>query len=145
MKDHKKAIVMGAQTFGKGSVQTILRMDNGAGLRLTTARYYTPNGTSIQTTGITPDIIVPTEIMKEEKDDDENSKKKHIKFLREKDLKGHIKNGQLKNKKSRDKKGKSSTKLTKEEEETRKQLERDPQLKSALALLKGLNVFNNIN
>jgi carboxyl-terminal processing protease len=149
LKDHKKAIIMGAQTFGKGSVQTILRMDNGAGLRLTTARYYTPNGTSIQTTGITPDIIIPTEVIKKEEadDTDENDKKsekQHLKFLREKDLKGHIENGQLKKKKGDDKKENNARKLTKEEEETREQIERDPQLKSALGLLKGLNVFSSI-
>ena len=58
LQDHKRALILGAQTFGKGSVQTIHPMSNGAGLRLTTARYYTPNGRSIQAKGITPDIIV---------------------------------------------------------------------------------------
>jgi carboxyl-terminal processing protease len=58
LQDHKRAIVMGTQTFGKGSVQTILPLGNGTAIKLTTARYYTPNGRSIQAKGITPDILV---------------------------------------------------------------------------------------
>ena len=58
LQDHKRAIVMGGQTFGKGSVQTILPLSNNAGLKLTTARYYTPAGRSIQAKGIEPDIYV---------------------------------------------------------------------------------------
>jgi carboxyl-terminal processing protease len=56
LQDHRRAIIMGRKTFGKGSVQTILPMDNGSALKLTTAKYYTPLGTSIQATGISPDI-----------------------------------------------------------------------------------------
>jgi carboxyl-terminal processing protease len=58
LQDHKRAIVMGTQTFGKGSVQTILPLGNSTAIKLTTARYYTPNGRSIQAKGITPDILV---------------------------------------------------------------------------------------
>jgi carboxyl-terminal processing protease len=58
LQDHKRAVIMGEKTFGKGSVQTILPMENGSALKLTTARYYTPAGTSIQASGITPDIEV---------------------------------------------------------------------------------------
>ena len=58
LQDHKRAIIMGARTFGKGSVQTILPMEDGSALKLTTARYYTPSGTSIQAKGIEPDIIL---------------------------------------------------------------------------------------
>ena len=58
LQDHKRAIVVGTQSFGKGSVQTILPMNNGAAIKLTTARYFTPNGRSIQAKGIVPDIIV---------------------------------------------------------------------------------------
>jgi carboxyl-terminal processing protease len=58
LQDHKRAIVMGTQTFGKGSVQTILPLGHNTGLKLTTARYYTPNGRSIQAKGIEPDIAV---------------------------------------------------------------------------------------
>ncbi|MFB3099916.1 MAG: S41 family peptidase, partial [Gammaproteobacteria bacterium] len=58
LQDHGRGIIMGEKTFGKGSVQTILPMNNNAALKLTTARYYTPNGRSIQASGITPDIII---------------------------------------------------------------------------------------
>jgi carboxyl-terminal processing protease len=58
LQDHKRAVVMGTQTFGKGSVQTILPLGNGTAIKLTTARYYTPDGRSIQAKGITPDIVV---------------------------------------------------------------------------------------
>jgi carboxyl-terminal processing protease len=58
VQDWGRAVVLGATTFGKGSVQTILPLSDGSGLRLTTAKYYTPKGRSIQSTGITPDITV---------------------------------------------------------------------------------------
>jgi carboxyl-terminal processing protease len=58
LQDHKRAVVMGTQTFGKGSVQTILPLGHNTGLKLTTARYYTPNGRSIQAKGIEPDVVV---------------------------------------------------------------------------------------
>src|SRR6202035_3511479 len=58
LQDQRRAIVVGTLTFGKGSVQTILPLDDDSALRLTTARYYTPNGRSIQAVGITPDVVV---------------------------------------------------------------------------------------
>jgi carboxyl-terminal processing protease len=58
LQDHKRAVIMGTQTFGKGSVQTILPLGNGTAIKLTTARYFTPNGRSIQAKGISPDIVV---------------------------------------------------------------------------------------
>ncbi|UFS71286.1 S41 family peptidase [Geomonas sp. RF6] len=83
LQDHKRAVIMGTQSFGKGSVQSIMQLRNGDGLKLTTARYYTPSGRSIQAKGITPDIVV--EMRKQapvkKKDEDE---------LREKDLDGHM-------------------------------------------------------
>ena len=58
LQDHKRAVVVGVKTFGKGSVQSVLPLGNQGGIKLTTARYYTPNGRSIQATGITPDVVV---------------------------------------------------------------------------------------
>ncbi len=78
LQDHKRAVVLGTQTFGKGSVQIISDVGEGAALKLTIAKYYTPKGRSIQALGITPDIIV------------EQSKGSGEKFLREKDLKNHL-------------------------------------------------------
>ena len=77
MQDWGKSIVLGTQTFGKGSVQTVIPLSDGSALRLTTARYYTPKGRTIQTTGITPDIIVKLEA--------KNGEKTH-RVLREKKL-----------------------------------------------------------
>lgn len=59
LQDHGRAVVMGTQSFGKGSVQTIMPLPGHGAIRLTTARYYTPAGTSIQATGISPNIMVP--------------------------------------------------------------------------------------
>lgn len=86
LQDHKRAIIMGTLSFGKASVQTVVPLGNGSALKLTTARYYTPNGTSIQAKGITPDIIL---------DDVKVSKKEDNGFkpTKEKDLSGHLENG----------------------------------------------------
>jgi carboxyl-terminal processing protease len=80
LQDHKRSIVMGSQTFGKGSVQTILPLSNNTAIKLTTARYYTPNGQSIQAKGITPDIL----------DEETNDSSR---LLREADLNRHLSNG----------------------------------------------------
>jgi carboxyl-terminal processing protease len=82
LKDWNRAVIVGIQTFGKGSVQTLIPLSDGAGLRLTTAKYYTPSGVSIQNVGITPDIVVKLEA----KDG------KGISVIREKDLEGHLQN-----------------------------------------------------
>src|SRR6185369_4323468 len=85
LQDHKRAIVMGTQSFGKGSVQTIIPLSDESGLRLTTARYFTPKGRSIQAKGITPDIVVERlELPKE------SAAKKDGMHLREKDLENHF-------------------------------------------------------
>ncbi len=89
LKDWNRAVILGVQTFGKGSVQSVVPLSDGSGLKLTTARYYTPKGISIQSTGITPDIIVKLE--------QKNGEKEHP-VVREKDLEGHLKNDQLEEK-----------------------------------------------
>ena len=68
LQDSKRALIIGTQTFGKGSVQTVFPIDNGGGIRLTTAKYYTPKGRSIQNVGITPDLEVKLPTVKEPKD-----------------------------------------------------------------------------
>lgn len=146
LQDHKKALVVGTQTFGKGSVQTIIPMSNGAGLRLTTARYYTPSGRSIQAKGIEPDIIV--EKIKPTSSNDKDKKKPKT-YLREKDLKHHIENGNAKKEGEQapeDKKTKrEKTVIEKAEEEAKEVKEllvKDNQLRTGLMLLKGLNVYS---
>ncbi len=84
LQDHQRAVIMGTASFGKGSVQTIIPLADGSGLRLTTAQYYTPNGRSIQAKGIVPDIIV--------EDLSVQNKKDHSKRPKEADLKGHLNN-----------------------------------------------------
>jgi carboxyl-terminal processing protease len=86
LQDNKRALILGTKTFGKGSVQTIIPLSDGSGLRLTTARYYTPSGKSIQVSGITPDIEIDF-VPIEEKEPDEGSR-----FWREVDLEGHMEN-----------------------------------------------------
>jgi carboxyl-terminal processing protease len=85
LQDHKRAIILGSKTFGKGSVQTILPLSGGTALKLTTARYFTPSGRSIQAEGITPDIQL--ESLKVA------TVEKTIDPLKEADLSGHLDNG----------------------------------------------------
>jgi len=84
LQDHKRAVVIGTQTFGKGSVQTIMPLGNNTAIKLTTARYYTPSGRSIQAKGITPDVIV------------EEPGATLAARVREADLNRHLGNGQVK-------------------------------------------------
>jgi carboxyl-terminal processing protease len=87
LQDHKRAVIMGTQSFGKGSVQTILPLGNNTAIKLTTARYYTPNGRSIQATGIVPDII---------SEDPATATQDNAFRLREADLERHLMNGNKK-------------------------------------------------
>ncbi len=83
LQDHQRAVILGTPTFGKGSVQTVIEMEDGSGLKLTIARYYTPRGRSIQERGISPDFVVG---------ETENGPQAKADQLREKDLKRHFKN-----------------------------------------------------
>lgn len=125
LKDHSRAVILGTQTFGKGSVQTVIPLTDGSGIRLTTARYYTPNGRSIQTTGITPDITVKLEA--------KNGKKEHP-VIREKDLERHLENEQMEEK---PKEPEEMVSVVVEEKE-------DLQLQRAIDLLKTWRVFKEI-
>jgi carboxyl-terminal processing protease len=150
MKDHGRALVLGAQTFGKGSVQTIIPLGEGSGLRLTTARYYTPNGTSIQAMGITPDILVETRIAGiEEKGRQPEAEPRQ--FLREKDLKHHILNGnEPKEEGSGEEEEQEGASAAPKGEQNKSgngqetAIADDPQLHTALVLLQGLNVFSGL-
>ncbi len=85
LQDHKRAVVVGVKTFGKGSVQTVMPLRNGAALRLTTALYYTPSGRSIQAKGIEPDIVVKRQLPLQREDE----AGRHT-VIREEDLKNHM-------------------------------------------------------
>jgi carboxyl-terminal processing protease len=123
LQDHSRAIIMGTATFGKGSVQTILPINNGAALKITTARYYTPNDRSIQAQGIVPDVVVEDlEIRKKDADAD---------TLREEDLEGHLEN--------ENGDGGAGDNVV----ESGPSVNRDFQLREALNLLKGVNIVRN--
>lgn len=129
LQDHKRAVVMGVQSFGKGSVQTIIPLSDNSGLRLTTAKYFTPSGRSIQAKGITPDITV-------ERIELASTEKKESMHLREKDLENHFEN---------DKKEQSSEKTeTLPVYKTDDQVKNDYQLLRALDLLKGWEILKKV-
>ena len=126
LQDHKRAIIIGAQTFGKGSVQTILPLSSNSALKLTTARYYTPSGRSIQAEGITPDIVLEPLVVA--------SKEKSFTPIKEADLSGHLENGNGKKKKN--------DKESKDGENNSASLSKDDyMLYEALNLLKGLAIL----
>jgi carboxyl-terminal processing protease len=157
LQDHKRAVILGTKTFGKGSVQTILPLDDNSALRLTTARYFTPKGRSIQATGIAPDIVIenpptPVEAKAEEKS--------RPLGLREENLPGHLQNQQLmqelkeqKEQKEKELKEKEQLKSEKEKEKENEKTapqsggentENDVQLRRALEMLKGWDVFKQL-
>lgn len=125
LQDHKRAVIMGSRSFGKGSVQTVIPLGNDTALKLTTARYYTPNKRSIQAEGIEPDIVL-RDLQVSEKEDN------GIKLIKEADLEGHLDNGN----------GSTSSKKAKDGEKQNLASE-DYQLYEALNLLKGLHLLSS--
>jgi carboxyl-terminal processing protease len=85
LQDHKRALVLGTTSFGKGSVQTVENLRDGSGLKLTIARYYTPNGRSIQAKGIEPDIVLKLKRL-----DGSESAPQDEAMVKEKDLENHL-------------------------------------------------------
>ncbi|MBC18410.1 Carboxy-terminal-processing protease [Pseudodesulfovibrio profundus] len=130
LQDHKRALIMGERSFGKGSVQTIIPMTDGSGIKLTTALYYTPNGRSIQAKGIEPDLRIP--FLAPTADEDKAMRKRFT--VREKDLSRHLENG------SEPQKVKD-----KDAELSKERLEQDNQLRMALELVKTLPKLKEIN
>ena len=131
LQDHKRAVVMGTQSFGKGSVQTIIPLSDNSGLRLTTARYFTPSGRSIQAKGITPDITAEKVEIAATSD-----KKTDGMHIREKDLENHFV-GEKKDEVD-EKKAKSVPYKT---DET---VKGDSQILRALDLLKGWEILKTM-
>ena len=123
LQDNGRAVIIGTQTFGKGSVQTVIPLEDGAALKLTTAKYYTPKGRSIQAEGITPDIVIKQIRPGDEKEEGDNA------LLREKDLKGHIKSP------------KENEAKTEEPKKETDNLDRDNQLKNAIDILKSWDIL----
>ena len=139
IQDLGRGILLGTQSFGKGSVQTIFPLKDGSGLRLTTARYFTPNGRSIQAKGIVPDIIVKPLPLEEEK------VAPAPKFPSEKDLERHlidVEKGPPKEKEPAEEKEPTKEKSKKEEVKEKKPA--DNQLERALELLKSWEIFKGV-
>ena len=130
LKDNKRAIIIGTQSFGKGSVQTVLPLDEKRGIKLTTALYFTPSGTSIQAKGITPDIVV--EAVQVPKADEGSDTK--FRGFSEADLKGHLLN------ESEEKEMNSKKPIQASTEDEKQLIYEDYQLYTALTILKGLAV-----
>jgi carboxyl-terminal processing protease len=132
LQDHNRAVVMGTKSFGKGSVQTIQELRSGGAVKITTARYFTPKGRSIQGEGITPDITLERYEVSDSKDDASLR-------IKESDLTHSISNPT-----------KSQEAIKKAEEESKKDDKEQPKIKAsddfqlfeALLLLKGLNILN---
>jgi carboxyl-terminal processing protease len=127
LQDHKRAIIMGEKSFGKGSVQTVLPASSGTAVKLTTARYFTPSGRSIQAEGIIPDIVLARVKL-------EPLKASEFKPVKESDLSHHLENGN-----GKDKDKKQAKKGDKKEKVIGLEL-RDYPLHEALTLLKGLSL-----
>jgi carboxyl-terminal processing protease len=127
LQDHGRALVLGTDSFGKGSVQTVLNIDDKEAIKLTTARYYTPSGRSIQASGITPDVIVEYREFKD--------REKSFKRIKENDLPGRLDSG--------DDEKENFEKPTKKQQEAKQFLARDYQLNEAFNLLNGLILFNS--
>ena len=119
LQDHSRAVIMGTQSFGKGSVQTVLPMSDSRAIKLTTAVYFTPNGRSIQAEGIVPDIVVERAII---------TAYDSTQRISEADLSGHLSNA-------------NSTLQSNKRPASKELLTDDNQLYEALALLKGLNIL----
>ncbi|HZJ95880.1 MAG TPA: S41 family peptidase [Thiopseudomonas sp.] len=123
LQDHKRAVIMGTDSFGKGSVQTVLPLNNDSALKLTTALYYTPKGRSIQAQGIVPDIIVEHAKISQED---------QVSGFKEADLAGHLNNVNATNKQR-----------TANKDAQPQLQDEDYQVNQALNLLKGLNVLSS--
>jgi carboxyl-terminal processing protease len=127
LQDNGRALIVGTQTFGKASVQTVIPLEDGSALKLTTARYYTPSGRSIQAEGIKPDIIVKMIKPSGEADDPLEER------LREKDLKGHIKPAKEDGEKLDEHKAEDFKEST--------ELDKDNQIKAAIDILKSWHIM----
>ncbi|MCO6430026.1 MAG: S41 family peptidase [Deltaproteobacteria bacterium] len=148
LKDHGRALILGTQTFGKGSVQTITPLENGGALTLTTALYYTKSGNSIQLTGVKPDIemdVKPEEENIKQQEEEENP----LSGYREEDLPGAIDNpngkrspANIMQKINRIPSSGSDLPTSLEKTELSELLKKDPQMERALELLKTFNIFH---
>ncbi|MEM6588751.1 MAG: S41 family peptidase [Pseudomonadota bacterium] len=133
LQDHRRAIVVGTKSFGKGSVQTVMPLRGDGAMRLTTARYYTPSGRSIQSLGVSPDIFVEQPRPSTSEDEEEDARPGRS----EADLRGSLDNDSLSEEELR-----VIEEDLKRAEEVAELREEDYQLAYAIDILKGLNALN---
>jgi len=136
LQDHRRAIVVGTKSFGKGSVQTVIPLRGDGAMRLTTARYYTPSGRSIQALGIAPDIVVQQPDPQPEATEDEAQESAARRARSEADLRGAISNDSM----SEDEKRLLEEEQARAEEAAKLRAE-DYQLAYAIDILKGLSAI----
>jgi carboxyl-terminal processing protease len=139
LQDHKRALVLGTQTFGKGSVQTILPLDDNSALRLTTAHYFTPSGRSIQATGIAPDITMENVLVARVSEGGRRPS-----ALREENLPGHFEREPSGHDDDPEDAPESLPESGEETQVEQGELGRDPQLDHAIELLKTWRVFRTV-
>jgi len=146
LQDHKRALILGTTSFGKGSVQTVETLRDGSGLKLTIARYYTPSGRSIQATGIEPDIFLNQRVL-----DPEEGRGKEDGLLKEKDLANHLEAEPNKEQDEQDESGDENQEKSRMREAdlrvgplTAETLQSDNQVMRALELLEGYEIFKNL-
>jgi carboxyl-terminal processing protease len=141
LQDHKRALIVGQKTFGKGSVQTVLPLDSKTAVKITTARYFTPSGNSIQAKGIIPDIVVkPLRLQDDKKDEDDA-----FIPLSEADLKGHLSNPKSDEKGNRKTDAKTEE-IKKSSENAKKENQSDDNLAAKDYLLyEALNVLKSMS
>jgi len=135
LQDHRRAVVVGTKSFGKGSVQTVMPLRGDGAMRLTTSRYYTPSGRSIQALGVSPDIVVEQPRRAPESEEEEDNTTPRTRF--EADLRGSLDNDSL----SEDEVRQIEEERTRAEEAA-KLREEDYQLAYAIDILKGLTTLN---
>ena len=135
LKDNKRAVTLGAKSFGKGSVQSVIPLPDGSGLRLTTAKYFTPSGVCIHDIGITPDIVVernfssPDDEEADEKETKKKMKENAKKVFEDIELKGVDPN---------------EIEKKKREEALKKKDVEDNQIQSAVSVIKGIRVYKKL-
>ncbi|MDP2654514.1 MAG: S41 family peptidase [Candidatus Omnitrophota bacterium] len=132
LKDNKRAVIVGEKSFGKGSVQSVIPLPDGSGLRLTTSKYFTPSGVCIHGIGIMPDVVVKREERDKKEDEEEKKAKKDVSKI-------------FDDVQVRDAEDPERIKLTQKEREARDRLLNDNQVQTAMSVLKGIKVYKKLN